>query len=374
MNSCHKAQLKSSLFLDKSTNCQFLDLSHPLWQQTLNNLRHDIYHLPEYVALEAQRIKAIPEAILISQGDRIFFVPYLLRSCNVLSTNHQSQVELFDVISPYGYPGILMNEAAANTPEFLSLAFNELIHQLSNKKVCSAFLRLHPILNQNLSEYPHCQVNGETVAVDLTLSLAEIWNQTRPEHRNKINKCKRTGMTAKMVSFVDYIDDFIDIYEQTMDRVGATKSYYFGKDYFVELSQALKNQLHLCIVELNDEIICGGLFTEACGIVQYHLGGTKSAFLKQAPSKLMFDYVRTWAKERNNEFLHLGGGVGSAKDSLYHFKAGFSKQRHTFSTMRLVVDQKNYHSLVQRRAEELDISDEELLKSDFFPAYRITSI
>ncbi|PIG91483.1 GNAT family N-acetyltransferase [Gloeocapsopsis sp. IPPAS B-1203] len=368
MKSCHKAQSIDTLSSNEPI-CQVLDLQNPLWQQVLSRLRHDIYHLPAYVALEAQRIKAIPEAILITKDDKVFFVPYLLRSCDDLLPTSQTQIELFDVISPYGYPGILLNEAA-NNPDFLNFAINEFTHQLSRKNVCSAFLRLHPLLNQNLSEYPYSKINGETVAVDLRLSLAEIWSQTRPEHRNKINKCKRAGMIAKIVPFVAYIDDFIDIYEQTMDRVGASSSYYFDKSYFIQLSQALKNQLHLCIVELDNEIICSGLFTEACGIVQYHLGGTKSAFLKQAPSKLMFDYVRTWAKERNNEFLHLGGGVGSAKDSLFHFKAGFSKQTQTFSTIRLVVNKKKYHNLVQKRAAELNISFEELLNSEFFPAYR----
>jgi len=368
MKSCQKAQSINALFSNQPT-CQVLDLANPLWQQALAILRHDIYHLPAYVALEAQRIKAIPEAILITERDKIFFVPYLLRSCDALFPILQPQINLFDVTSPYGYPGILLNEAA-NNPEFLRFAINELTHQLSKKNVCSAFIRLHPLLNQNASEYPLNKINGETVSVDLKLSLAEIWSHTRPEHRNKINKCKRAGMTAKIVPFVAYIDDFVDIYEQTMNRVGASPSYYFGKDYFIELSQALKNQLHLCIVELDNEIICSGLFTEACGIVQYHFGGTKSAFLKQAPSKLMFDYVRTWAKGRNNEFLHLGGGVGSAKDSLFHFKAGFSKQTQTFSTIRLVVNQKKYHNLVQKRAAELNISFEELLNSEFFPAYR----
>jgi lipid II:glycine glycyltransferase (peptidoglycan interpeptide bridge formation enzyme) len=369
MKSYHNAQLQNSFLQNKSINSHVLDLSNPLWQQVLNILRHDVYHLPAYVALEAQRIEAIPEAILITEEDKIFFVPYLLRSCNVLPI--QPHTQLFDVISPYGYPGILLSEAA-NTPEFLNTAINELTHQLSKKNVCSAFLRLHPLLNQNLSEYPHSKINGETVSIDLKSSLADIWSQTRSEHRNRINKCKRAGMIVKMVPFEEYIDDFIDIYEQTMDRVGANQSYYFGKDYLIQLAQALENQLHLCIVELNNEIICSGLFTEACDIVQYHLGGTKSAFLKQAPSKLMFDYVRTWAKERNNEFLHLGGGVGGAKDSLFHFKAGFSQQRHTFSTIRLVVDQENYYTLVQKRATQLDTSIEKLLNADFFPAYRIS--
>jgi lipid II:glycine glycyltransferase (peptidoglycan interpeptide bridge formation enzyme) len=211
---------------------------------------------------------------------------------------------------------------------------------------------------------------GETVFIDLRLSEAEIWQETRPEHRNKINRCKRAGFTARMVQVEQYISEFITIYEETMERVGAAQSYYFNKDYYLELRDALGEQLHLCIVELNNQVACAGLFTECCGIVQYHLGGTRNHFLKQAPSKLMFDYVRFWAKDRGNEVFHLGGGVGSAKDSLYHFKAGFSKQRDNFMTLRLITDEIKYRELVELRAKSLNTDATILLATSFFPAYR----
>ena len=356
---------------------QILDVSNSLWSQTLQKLRHDFYHLPEYLALEATRFEAIPEAILIVDEEKIFFLPYLLRQCNDIFDEDIAIGKVFDVISPYGYPGILLSEAAVNIPEFIDFAFNQLIQVFQAKQVYSAFFRLHPLLNQdfNKSCYPDiCQLVGETVSIDLRLSEAEIWQQTRPEHRNKINRCKRYGFTARMVPFKQYIDDFNHIYEETMSRVGATRVYYFGEDYFLQLSNALGDNLHLCIIELNQQIACAGLFTECCSMVQYHLGGTKTEFLKQAPSKLMFDYVRFWAKERGNEVFHLGGGVGSTKDSLYHFKAGFSQQRQPFMTLRLITNEREYFHLVNLRAKALNTEVDQLLKTNFFPAYRCSKI
>ncbi len=238
--------------------------------------------------------------------------------------------------------------------------------------MCSAFLRLHPILNQNFNEVlvsQFCQVSGETISIDLSLSTTEMWQQTRREHRTCINRCKRDGFTTKMVNLQDYIDVFIDIYTQTMERVEAKKLFYFDYKYFASLANMNEN-IHLCILELNNKVACAGIFTECCEIVQYHLGGTKNEFLKQAPSKLMFDYVRIWAKERGNKFLHLGGGVGAAKDNLYKFKAGFSQQRHSFLTLRLITDEEKYISLVKLRAKSLKTEPETLLESNFFPAYR----
>ncbi|MHC0062272.1 GNAT family N-acetyltransferase [Nostoc sp. UIC 10890] len=353
-------------------NIQVIDLANPLWLQTLEKLSYDIYHLPEYVYLESQRTQSIPEAILIVDGEKIFFLPYLLRRCDDLFDGEFTRPEVFDVVSPYGYPGFLLSEAAANTPIFLNLALEKLKFVFLSKNVCSAFLRLHPILNQGcdevfLSEF--CQVAGETVSINLSLSEAEIWQQTRPEHRTSINRCKRSGLTAKIVKLEDYLDDFIDVYTQTMERVEAKKDFYFDYKYFLSLAN-LNNNIHLCIVELDNQIACAGIFTECCGIVQYHLGGTKNEFLKQAPSKLMFDYVRFWSKERGNKVLHLGGGLGAAKDSLYKFKAGFSKQRHPFLTLRLITDEEKYIDLVELRAKSLKTDPETLLESKFFPAYR----
>ncbi len=354
-------------------NFQVIDLSNPLWLQILKTLRHDIYHLPGYLSLEAKRTQTIPEAILIYDDDKLLFVPYLLRQCNELFDQDLLEQEVFDIVSPYGYPGFLWSEAAENAPNFISLAINQLIEVFRSKQICSAFFRLHTLLNRSLNEHWHSlalRETGETVFIDLRLSEAEIWQETRPEHRNKINRCKRAGFTARMVQVEQYISEFITIYEETMERVGAAQSYYFNKDYYLELRDALGEQLHLCIVELNNQVACAGLFTECCGIVQYHLGGTRNHFLKQAPSKLMFDYVRFWAKDRGNEVFHLGGGVGSAKDSLYHFKAGFSKQRDNFMTLRLITDEIKYRELVELRAKSLNTDATILLATSFFPAYR----
>jgi hypothetical protein len=355
---------------------RFIELESSLWLETLQKLRHDFYHTPEYVHLESKRTNTIPEAILISEGERFFFLPYLLRSCDRLFDDSLLKSEMFDATSPYGYPGFLLSESASGSPEFIRSAITVLKKALSEKNICSAFFRLHPIINLGFEKIlpdDICRINGETVSINLELSEAEIWRQTRSDHRNKINWCKRAGMIAKMVPFQEHIDDFMEIYEETMNRVGAVSSYYFDYDYFCNLSQ-LGNKLHLCIVEWEQEVTCAGFFTEFCGIVQFHLSGTRDKFLKQAPSKLMLDYVRYWAKERGNQVFHLGGGLGSAKDSLFEFKSGFSKQSQTFGTIRLITDEDKYHHLVELRAKNLNIKSEEIFQSDFFPAYRSSHI
>ena len=81
------------------------------------------------------------------------------------------------------------------------------------------------------------------------------------------------------------------------------------------------------------------LFVETSGIVQYHLAGSDERYSRDRPTKILMNAVRSWAQERGDVRLHLGGGVGGADDSLMHFKAGFSDERHVFQTLRVVVDE-----------------------------------
>ena len=117
---------------------QIIDLqNHSSWSQILQKLRHDLYHLPEYVAIEAKRTETTPEAIAIIDGEKIFFAPYLLRSCDDIVPQELTNEKIFDVVSPYGYPGILLSESAANTPGFPDLALNEFKRVLLEKKSAS---------------------------------------------------------------------------------------------------------------------------------------------------------------------------------------------------------------------------------------------
>jgi len=120
---------------------------------------------------------------------------------------------------------------------------------------------------------------------------------------------------------------------------------------------------------MEGQVICGGLFVVCDGIVQYHLAGSKGEFLQLASMKLVIDHVRAWANGQKAHTFHLGGGVGSRIDSLFDFKAGFSKRRHEFRTWQWIVSAETYERLC---AEKAHWNRENQLGSspDYFPAYR----
>ncbi len=371
-------------FLPNLTEVQVVTPADPNWQKCLHDLPHDFYHLPGYLELESQRYQATAEAVLIKDGADVFFLPYLIRDCDLASNpNTWSKDRIYDIISPYGYPGMLVSAAGQN-PIFIEKCLQKVSEYWYQKNICSAFLRLHPILNSYIDravgdrhEFGHAiessmrlQQRGDVVICDLASDLETIWKQIRSSHRTKINKLTRKGFIAKMVPVDRYLDLFIDIYRETMNRVHANQSYYFTKDYFEQLLEVLGDGAQICVVETDGQIIAASLITEFSGIVQYHLGGTRTEFLPSSPMTLIFDYVIKWAKQRNNRYFNLGGGLSGERDSLYHFKIGFSDYTQSFATLETIVNPQLYQQLTARKAELLGLTTAELHNTSFFPAYR----
>jgi CelD/BcsL family acetyltransferase involved in cellulose biosynthesis len=357
-------------------NTQVLSPKDPSWQECLNSIPHDFYHLPGYLELEAQRHHGHPKAIIVRDGGQVFFLPYIIRDCRQTIGLPQFDGEpIYDVISPYGYPGMLVNQAGQNAT-FIAECLNIIYDRWRAENICSAFLRLHPIINSYIdpaTSNPDRFVisrRGDVVVCDLTNDAEKIWKQMRANHRTKINKLRRSGASVSMEAVDKYLDTFIDIYLETMIRVNANTAYFFTRDYFEKFCRVLGDRLHLCIVQIDGETAAASLVTESNGIVQYHLGGTKTKFLPQSPTTIMFDQMIKWGQQRGARYLNLGGGLGSSQDSLYHFKSGFSARVESFMTMQSIVNQELYNHLNKMKAAALKKTIAEFESTSFFPAYR----
>jgi RimJ/RimL family protein N-acetyltransferase len=345
---------------------ELLGVDAPKWRTYLADTRHDFYHLPEYVALSALHEGGEPAAVHVSRGGAAMLLPFVVRPIPGGG---------YDATSPYGYPGPLVS--GTDDPTFLRDALIAALPSLASEGIVSLFLRLHPLLNATPPEGVGQLVRGgDTISIDLTLSAPELWRQTRANHRLQINRALRAGREPVLDEAWVHFDAFKRLYRTTMTRVAATPYYFFDEAYFDGLRAALGDRLRLWIVEVDGVVATAALFVETCGILQYHLSGSDPAFAREGLMKLIVHFVRSWGKERGDTDLHLGGGVGSAADSLLQFKLGFSPRRHPFDTLRIVVDEGEYARLVRLYERELvqvrrsGTAEPAAPGQNFFPAYR----
>jgi hypothetical protein len=350
--------------------CSWLDPSaagdRARWTQLLAGTRHDFHHLPDYLALEAERLGGRGLALIVEDPraklERAALLPLILRP--VPGPGPESGP--LDAISPYGYPGPLFT---ATDPDFMGAAVEALAAGLRERGLVSAFVRLHPLLptpTAALARVGELVEHGPTVWIDLEADEDTQWAGYRSTHRNLIRRAKREGLEVRFDEDFARLEDFYEVYAQTMVRLEADWAD-MGRDYLAGLAEVLRGRGFLALVEHAGEVIAGGVFSSCSGIVEYHLSGTATSWRRASPTRLLLDEVRRRQAARGDWRMHLGGGVGAREDALFRFKRGFSRERGGFASWRVIADVAAHQELVA--AWETGGGSREAA-GGFFPLYR----
>lgn len=338
------------------TKSGLIDISNKLdWSKLITRVSdYDFYTSYSYNSYYSHGNQRSKLYYFIHDKYLIIF-PLIIR--NIESTNY------YDVTSVYGYAGPFASHNELPIEVLISF-YTSLNNFFIESKIVSAFCRLHPSLKNEfiLNGLGEIVQIGETVYIDLRNDIEYQKNQYKKGVKSDLSKIKRNGYYIIEDTNKFFISDFIEIYNENMNRVGASADYFFDNSYYniIFNSPDINSKLYFVVKDNIKIATCIFIFTG--NIIQYHLSGTRGEYLKNSPVRLIIDHVRIYGTENGYKELHLGGGVGSSEDSLFKFKAGFSDCRHQFKVWRHIVNPMVYNQLVQERYPDMN--------SNYFPLYR----
>lgn len=337
------------------------DLSHSVeWDDIVSTFPdYDVYYLSGYV--KAFHIHGDGEPFLLyyeGQGLRAIYV-YMKRPTAIEGE--------YDSVTPYGYGGVLFegDTSDANLKAFWKAYLDE----MAEEHIVDNFVRYHPVLKNAVSMKLISNVIdlGKTIAMDLS-SPELIWENIHSKNRNMIRKAEKNGIVIEHGQGIELFDQFIEIYNATMDKDHAEEYYYFKRPFYESIHNDLNNNYEMFYAKLEDKIIAMSIMIFANGRMNYHLSGSDIECRNLAPSNLLLYKAALWGCEQGFKTFHLGGGVGSGEDNLYKFKAAFNKNSdYQFSIGKQIFDQAKYDELVRIRKESDPGFDG---MSSFFPVYR----
>ncbi|GAB3259790.1 GNAT family N-acetyltransferase [Arthrobacter pigmenti] len=281
---------------------------------------------------------------------------------------------LREAVSPYGYAGIHVGDAAqANS----LTAWSEVRGLLQEHNVVSLFLRFPPHDHPSLAraerfEGLDLQLSGKTYTVDVQVPSV-MWERLQGRARTAIRKAQRHEMTATVRPAVVFdfakSSPFRHLYEETMRRVGAADWYFFDADYYSGLLSALGSSLLIAEVHLGTDVVASTLIMAHKDIAHYHLSGSGREGTRLGANALMIWAVLEWCAENGLSTFHMGGGP-SEGEGLDKFKRSFGGRANDFFTGRYIVDHEGYLQLSEDRADSLGTSVADLEASGYFPAFR----
>ncbi|GIN61997.1 hypothetical protein J27TS8_19900 [Robertmurraya siralis] len=345
-----------------SANSSLLEQLHLLrsaddWSPFLARFSNlDVYYTKEYAELFAVIQNGTPNAIYFENENGKVFYSFIKRGIDGTGELY------FDLITPYGYGGPLVEGDPTIIRSFYSLFTEYCLKQ----NIVSETVTLHPLLKNHeyIKEVMKTDYVRKTTAVDLSLSLDEIRSQYSKNAKRNIRKAVKNEVTISVANSKEEIDQFTNMYYETMDRHKASKFYYFDRSYFhKQLMDTNLSKSVLLLAWSHSEMIAGVLLLIGNQFAHYHLGASRAEFLSLRPNHLLFDAMIEYAKMCHSKFLHLGGGYLD-EDELYRFKTSFTnKASFDYYLGKHIINEKKYSELTKPAIKSSEKS--------YFPAYRM---
>lgn len=338
------------------------------WKKTIKLFEeYDVYYLPEY--LNAFQLNGDGNPVLFYHKGENYEAAnvVILRKISDIEGLGQfkSNEDKYDIITPYGYGGFLVNgEITDKNINELSDIYTEFCR---SEHIISEFVRFHPLLHnhEKLENMYEVVEAGNTVLMELH-SEEDIWKNITSKNRNMIRKAEKNGIVIKNGFSKNLMKSFRVLYEATMDRDHAQKYYYFNDQFYESILAKAKDMAKIFYAEYEDKIISASIILYSNGKMHYHLSGSDYSYRQYAPTNLLLWEAAKWGCRNGFRVFHLGGGVGGSKDSLYKFKKSFNRNSENgFFIGKKVFDHEIYEELT-RQAEKLAGT----LKNNFFPEYR----
>lgn len=341
----------------KNINLYYID--NPEWECKVKSIpNYDIYYLPCYV--RAFQIHGDGKPILA------FFDNDELQGIYVFMLREITDYE-YDIVSPYGYGGWLLN--GNKSEENIVLLKTNWEELALRNDIIDSFTRFHPVIGNANDNRQICEVVdlGLTIALDLE-SPEIIWNNITSKNRNMIRKAQKNGIEIKHGKGMELLDKFKVIYNSTMEHDNADPYYFFEREFYESIDRDCNDNYEIFYAEYNGEIISIAIMLFANNQMHYHLSGSVFEYRNLAPSNLLLYEAALWGCSQGFKSFHLGGGVGSGRDALFKFKEGFNRNSGLqFSIGKHIFNKQKYDFLVRKRASIDPNFDPE---SKFFPLYR----
>ena len=332
------------------------------WNRIVNSyINKDVYYLCEYAI-----------SFMESEGGTPYLINYEGDDCRLCYPIIEKDIAdfpefkgvlekglYFDWNTPYGYGGPLADKNF--TIEQQEIFKQELFNLAKSRNVISQFVRFHPLLQNQMvcNKAIENTYIKDTIFIDMDTS-DDLMVQMDSKNRNLIRKAIKNEVVIKHDKG-EYLDEFIDIYNKTMEHDNARGFYYFPKSYYEYMKKTMSNETEYFYAFKDGNMIAASIFFYKNKYMHYHLSANSLEYRTYAPTNLILYTAAKWGKEKGVKALHLGGGIGD-KDSLFHFKKQFNKNgRIGFYIGRNIFEPEIYKKLLKLRHEvnvEFDVDNQ----------------
>jgi lipid II:glycine glycyltransferase (peptidoglycan interpeptide bridge formation enzyme) len=341
------------------------------WLRIFNNweLKEPFAH-PAYCSLFSNFKTDSKCAILMTDNGGVIY-PFLLR--DIQKEEYATNINAKDIISAYGYAGMYKINLIDNFDKTVLEKFRNIFQEWAiSQSVISEVVKFH-LFNEVYTEYDgNIESPQHNISVDLLKNIDIIWKNFDHKVRKNVNKALASNLTLIIDPDGTYFEDFLSIYNTTLNRRAALETYYFTESFFKKIINNMNKNFCFFHVLNNNKIISTELCLISKNNIYSFLGGTNSDFFHLRPNDFLKFEIIKWGLNNNKKRFILGGGY-EKNDGIFNYKKSFdSSGIYNFNIGTKIFDIEKYNNVIKSKIN-YHISKNESWNPqyDFIPTYRL---
>ena len=155
--------------------------------------------------------------------------------------------------------------------------------------------------------------------------IARQWKKGNGSIARKINKARKSGVTARKASSAEDWAFYYKIYQSSLERWGKTASISYGWPLFETMMKLGSEYIDLWVAEYQGAIICGALcFSSPRHVSYWHGAALESHFSLRPVNLLIHEIIEDAASKQKDWFdFNPSGGIKGVEK----FKESFGSER-----------------------------------------------
>lgn len=324
----------------------------------------DLYFNPNYAKVYKDIDGDSDTFVFESPFGKITYT-YILRQIK-WSFNGQTY---YDIVTPYGYGGPYCENVTdmKQLMESYKVAFTKYCYE--HNIICE-FHRFHLFDNADFRKdyFGETIEQSANVVVNTTGDFEkDIWDRYDRKVRKNVRKAECNGLGIVIENNTNHLDDFLNIYDLTMDRNNADSYYYFGREFFLKIERLLPGNFMYFYVFKDGKIISTELVLCSEKYAYSFLGGTLIEYYEFRPNDYLKNEILKWCNRTGREKFILGGGYHK-DDGIYKYKRCFTPDPDVpFYIGKYIFNKPIYDKAIEARIKENANFD---INTEYFPKYR----
>lgn len=320
---------------------------------------YDVFYLAEYA--QAFQFNGDGKPILFYYNDGKTRAINVTMKREILKKDKTNNKKYYDLVSPYGYGGFVIEGEDSNN---VNATYDTWCKE--NDIVCE-FIRF------NLFDKYQEKYNGKVENIKhnvirrINMTPEEMIMDFEHKVRKNLKKAENNGLQIQIDETGKTLNEFLQIYYETMKRNEAKEEYYFKKDFFEILNTMKENIVYFNVIH-NEKIISTELVIYAKNNAYSYLGGTLSQYFALRPNDFLKYEIIKWAYKKGIRNFVLGGGYGNEDDGIYRYKKSLAPND---GEVDFFIGKKIFNNVMYDKLVDIRKKDEKFdINSEFFPLYR----